>query len=412
MDFGDIIIYAIIYFSLYSSIIFLMNFFENKDRLKNPPVKKFFKVSIIVPAHNEEKTLTKTVNSLLNLDYPKDKLEIIVIDDGSTDGTLKLARGFIPDGVRVFTKQNTGKGSSMNFGLARATGEVVGALDADSFVLPTALKRMIGYFENPRVMAVTPSIKIWGAKNLKQRLQFIEFLSSAYIRKVFSYFGAIPITPGPFTLYRKAFFDKYGGYDTSTLTEDIEISLRIESKKKYLIENAMDVSVYTTAVPKFNKLLLQRLRWYRGFIDNLFRYRRMFGTKYGNMGVFVLPLSILVVLASLFVTFYAIYLFIKNIIFSLKTLRLSGYDFSSWFEFDFEPFFISITPKVMFTVLLLALGILLIYLATKYSEEQQKVEPSYVVFFFLYIFFFSFWWTMAILYKITGKKIAWGKQKL
>ena len=285
MRWDIILVYIVIYLSLFFTLVYFINFFENKRKLKNPKPKKFPKVSIIVPVFNEEETIAKTLTSLLNLRYPKNKLEIFVVDDGSTDKTYDIAKSFKKKGVVVLKKKNSGKSDSINYALKRASGELAGALDADSFVMPDALEKVVGYFENPRVMAVTPSIKIWKPHNIFQRMQFIEFLASSFMRKVMSFLGGVPFTPGPFTIYRISFFKKHGFYDTSTLTEDTELALRIESHK-YIIENAIDVNVYTVGVPTFKGLLSQRIRWYRGMLDNFWNYRHMFSKRYGNLGLF------------------------------------------------------------------------------------------------------------------------------
>ncbi len=164
MEPGYIILYISCYFGLFTSILFFLAFFENRDALKNPALKHFPKVTVAIPAYNEEKTIAATIDSVLALDYPKEKLEIIVVDDGSTDNTLQIIKQYGGKGVKIFHKENGGKGSALNFALAKANGEFFTCLDADSFVDPDCLKKMLGYFENKQVMAVTPSLKIWNPR--------------------------------------------------------------------------------------------------------------------------------------------------------------------------------------------------------------------------------------------------------
>ena len=289
MTVGEIILYIVAYFGLFTSIFFLVTLIENKRSLGNPkPPKKLPFVTIMVPACNEENTVGKTVESLLGLDYPKKKLQIIVIDDGSVDNTYKIAKKYVKQGVLVLKKKNGGKGTALNLGIKHAKGTFVGCLDADSIVESDALKKMIGYFTNKRIMAVTPSLKCTKPKTIWQRIQVIEFLLGVYLRKVFGFLGSIHVTPGPFTIFRKKFFDKYGGYDETTVTEDIEISLRIQSLN-YEIENAVNANVYAIAKPTFLTLFSQRVRWYRGFLDNVQKYKHLISRKYGDLGIFILP---------------------------------------------------------------------------------------------------------------------------
>ena len=303
----DIVIYIIFFIAFYVTTVALIKFFTNHSKLKNPKPKRFPSVTIAVPVFNAENTIKKTLDSLLKLKYPKNKLKIVVVNDGSTDNTLKIAKSYESKCVIVYSKKNTGKSDSLNYAIKRCDTELFTCLDADCFVFPDALKQMVGYFENKKVMGVTGSIKIWKPKKIIEKIQLIEFLSSTFIRKVFAFLGGLPLAPGPFTIYRMSFFKRHGGYDTTTLAEDVEMALRVENKK-YLIENAIDVNIYTSAVPKFKGVLMQRLRWFRGFIDNLVKYKHMFlSKKYGNLGIFVLPSSVLMILVSLFGVFYALY---------------------------------------------------------------------------------------------------------
>ena len=183
MEFGIILMYVVAYFGLFTAIFFLLTMFENKKELKNPKPKKLPTVTIVVPAYNEEKTISKTLQSLLNLNYPKNKLEIIAVDDGSTDNTYKAAKQFTSQGVKVYKKKNTGKADSLNFALKKSKGELFAALDADSFANPDCLKKMIGYFNDPKIMAVTPSLKVYKPKNMLQKIQYVEYLIGIFLRK-------------------------------------------------------------------------------------------------------------------------------------------------------------------------------------------------------------------------------------
>ena len=126
----------------------------------------------------------------------------------------------------------------------------------------------------------------------------LEFLLGVYLRKVFAFLGSIHVTPGCGTIYRKSFFDETGPYQEGNLTEDIEVAFRIQTLDG-IIENSIDAEVFTLGVRKFKPLLNQRLRWYKGFIDNTVMYKRIFGAKYGNLGMFILPCSFVSVLIAI-----------------------------------------------------------------------------------------------------------------
>jgi len=409
MNLINIIVYIITYFGIFTTVFFLYTLFEFKNELKNPIFKRFPKVTICVPAYNEEKNLAKTIESLLNLDYPKDKLEVMVIDDGSKDRTYEIAKKFEKYGVRVFKKKNEGKGPTLNFALKHSKGELFGALDADSFVNSDALKKMIGYFENPKVMAVTPSLKVYQPKNVLQKIQYIEYLFGVFLRKIFAFLGSIHVTPGPFTIYRRCFFEKCGGYDEHNPTEDIEIALRIQSKH-YEIENSANANVYTVAPKRFRSLLKQRIRWYLGFINNVYHYKKLFSKEHGNLGVFILPASFISVVFAVFMLIYSGHLFFKNVIRDFINYKAIGFDFLTLLNFNFDFFFINTNLLTILSLISIATIILILIIAKKISEEKTALKFYYPFYFFFYWMLFGFWWVMAGIYKLIGKKVAWGQR--
>ncbi|MFC1723066.1 glycosyltransferase [Nanoarchaeota archaeon] len=411
MDVGAILMYTVSYFGLFCAIFFLLTLFENRQRLGSPrPQKKLPKVTIMVPACNEEVCLAKTVNSLLSLDYPKKLLQIIVIDDGSTDKTLEIARRFEKKGVLVLTKPNGGKGTALNLGLEHATGEFVGCLDADSIVDPDALKKMVGFFKRKTVMAVTPSLKCTKPKNLWQRIQVIEFLLGVYLRKVYAYLGSIHVTPGPFTIFRKEFFDKYGGYDTSTCTEDIEICLRIQANK-FEVENSVDANVYAVAMPTFFTMKKQRVRWYKGFIENMMKYKQLLSPKYGNLGIFILPSAFLSIATASTIVVYSMWQMISTN--WQRAINLYNVNFDVWklLRLNWDWFYFNQSPLMFIGLLALGMGVTMIYLAKRLSNEKMPLSASYVLFMFFYLPLYVFWWGAAAKAKITNQNVGWAGRK-
>lgn len=408
---GELIMYVTSYFGLYTSILFFLAFFENQSKLKSKESSYEPVITVAVPAYNEEKTLKKTVESILALDYPKEKLQVIIVDDGSKDDTLKIARTFERLGVKVITKQNTGKGDSLNVALTAANGELFTCLDADSFVDADCLKKMVSYFDDERVMAVTPSLKVYRPRGLLCRIQSIEYLLGVYLRKVFAYFDAIHVTPGPFTVYRKSFFDKYGGYDADNLTEDIEIALRIQSHG-YRIENAIDACVWTTAPRKWGPLSAQRKRWYVGFMENVVTYKHLFSPKYKDLGLFILPGSFISVALAIILLVYIISLMVTRWYKGILNLIAINFDFKSLLHWNFDWFFVNVDPLVIIGSFALCMGIVVIWLAKHFSHERSQIKLSYVFFLFIYWMIFAYWWLVAGVTIARGKKIAWGRRSL
>jgi cellulose synthase/poly-beta-1,6-N-acetylglucosamine synthase-like glycosyltransferase len=276
-------LYAFIFLSVYVQVFFFVTFLENRKKIiirdREIKLSQYPKVTITVPCWNEETTVYKTVRSLLNLNYPKDKLSIFLIDDGSTDSTFKTISRFAkparPNGhsggypnIKVFHKENGGKYTALNFGLENSDTEFYGCLDADSFADPESLVRIMSYFEkDPSVMAVAPSVIVCNSKNFIQGAQVAEYFMGVYFKKMLGFLGAIDVTPGPLTIFRRKVFDDLGGYRHGHNTEDMEIAYRMQ-RHHYKIEHCNDAYVYTNTPRTIRKLYRQRSRWIYGFINN------------------------------------------------------------------------------------------------------------------------------------------------
>ena len=287
-SFSTSINYIFAFLSVYIQVFLLYTFLERrKDIVVRKDDEKLVlpsypTVTIVVPCYNEENTISRTVESLLSLEYPKDKLKIILVDDGSKDGTWELIKTFsINPQIEIYKKENGGKHTAMNLALEKTDSMFVGGLDADSFVHPQALVRIIQMFDDEEIMAVSPSIIVHEPKNIIQKAQKAEYDMSVYNKKMFGFLGAIHVTPGPFSIFRKKVFDDLGPYRKAHNTEDQEIALRMQ-EAGYRIDHCPDAYVHTVSPHTVAKLYRQRLRWIYGFIKNAFDYRRLiFRKKYG-----------------------------------------------------------------------------------------------------------------------------------
>lgn len=407
IDTGFVIFSIAIFVGLFFTIFTLITVYENWGRHRTPQLrKKEPRVCVIIPCYNEETTVARTIESVLALDYPRKKLEVIVVDDGSSDNTFAAAKKFEKLGVKVYKKRNGGKHTALNLALKKTTASLVGALDADSTVAPNALRKIAWYFKNEKVMAVTPSMKIDVPKGFLRRIQSVEFIIGVYLRRVFADLGSQHVTPGPFTIYRKEFFEKHGYYRKAHMTEDIEVALRIQSHH-YLIENATDAYVYTHGPDTWSALHKQRLRWYYGFISNLWDYRRLFSKEHGNLGLFILPMSFfsLAILSSVLV-----YTFVKGmstLIQNTYQYWLIGFDFKEMLEWNFSMFFINTSPIALLGIVTLLLGLFIIFIACFFAGER-KIAWSYVLFALFYSWLYVFWWVNAFFHKVFKQKPIWG----
>jgi cellulose synthase/poly-beta-1,6-N-acetylglucosamine synthase-like glycosyltransferase len=400
-----------------ASYFFLIFFTEER---KDPPLGKFKNnlpfISIIIPAYNEEKVIIKTIKSCLNINYPKKKLDIIVVDDGSTDSTYNISKKIQDSRLRVFRKKNGGKGSALNYGIKKAKGEFIASLDADSFVSPGVINKMLGYFNNEDVMSVTPALMVYKPKTFFQRLQYAEYAMSIFLRKIFGIVDAQHVVPGPFSIYRKNFFDKYGDFDEYNITEDTEMALRIQHNH-YKIKNSMHATVNTVAPRNFKGLLIQRMRWYYGFTKNAVKYHKLFSPKYGDLGVVVLPAAVLAVLTTTFLFFYVLY---KNLSFAsdtfvkIQVLNVNIADALIHTDPRYiQEFFISLVsnPFIAFMIISAVIIAAYLFIAKKTTKDKGNMIIAYLVFFLTYWIFYPLWWIAAFTYKGAGGKLRWGKQK-
>ncbi len=408
----QIIIYASIYIGLVATMFYVLSYLSDTKKKR-----EFFTddelpfVTVIIPAYNEEKSIARTIESIIKSDYPEDKYEVLVVDDGSKDNTLKIAKKYASKLVKIFHKENGGKASALNYGINKCKGEFVFSMDADTFVNPQSMKSMIRYFKNPEVMSVTPAMLIHKPKSILQRIQHVEYLLGLFLRKTFAALNAVYITPGAFSAYRKTFFDKYGGYDVGNITEDLEMSIRIQYRG-YKIENCPEAAVYTLAPSKFKTLLIQRRRWYYGLIKNLARYRGLLSKKYGDLGLFVIPISLISIFFAVFIT---VYLFFKTLISVQKDFLFYSsinYDFSGLLNINFHViertlFLFFSNPTVLFIgFFVLMLGFYIWY-ATKKVGKFSGLIFNLPLFFLFFAILFGFWWVISLFYLIFAEKIKW-----
>jgi poly-beta-1,6 N-acetyl-D-glucosamine synthase len=270
-------------------------------------LKSFPKVTILVPAYNEENCIANTIDSLLEANYPNK--EIIVIDDGSTDKTASIAKQYSSKGVKVFSKANGGKSSALNYGFALSDGDPIIIVDADSIIGRIAIEELVKKFENPNVVAVCGNIKVRNRINFVTKCQALEYIFSINIAKrALDLFGAISVVPGALGAFRRSVLTEGGLYDKDTLTEDFDTTLKVLKTGKNVQASAF-ACAYTEAPSTLKDLYKQRVRWYRGNYQTVFKHRDAFtNPRFGPLyrlsfpflllNMLVLPLIGVVILAS------------------------------------------------------------------------------------------------------------------
>lgn len=310
MDIAVLGVYAGLFIALYFEVFLLLSFLERR-----PEKKTYLKpahypsISMIVPCFNEAKTLAQTVESLLALEYPKEKVEILIVDDGSTDNTRAIGEALAAQHPQVifFHKENGGKYTALNLGILYSKAELVGCLDADSFVAPDALLEVAKRLDtDSSIMALTPSMQVYRPRTTLELMQAVEYTFGIFYKKMFDNLAALNVLPGPFSIYKREVFAKIGPFKHAHNTEDMEIAFRLHSHGLKIV-NAHTAHVFTTVPRTLRALIKQRTRWSQGFLQNSQDYSYMyFNRRFGNFGVLILPFSLISFFAGLYMAGYAL----------------------------------------------------------------------------------------------------------
>ncbi len=247
-------------------------------------------VSVVVPAYNEEKVISRTIDSLLASDYPN--FEIIVVDDGSADGTFETVKDQFGDleNVSVYTKENGGKAEALNFGWRKAKGEVVIALDADTLFTTQTIAALAHRFADPTIGAVAGNAKVGNRINVVTKWQALEYVTSQnFDRRAFASLNCITVVPGSVGAWRKSILEETGGFSSDTLAEDQDLTIQVR-KLGYRIgyeENAIGL---TEAPDSLRNLAKQRFRWSFGTLQCMWKHKNaLLNPKFGTLGFVAMP---------------------------------------------------------------------------------------------------------------------------
>jgi peptidoglycan-N-acetylglucosamine deacetylase len=255
-----------------------------------PPPEMHIPVSVIIPAYNEEKVIAETVARILASDYRD--LEVLVIDDGSHDRTcevVKEAFGSVPN-VTLITIPNGGKARALNLGMARAKGEIVVALDADTQFDRETISRLVRWFVDPTIGAVAGNAKVGNRFNMITRWQALEYVVAQNLeRRALAALDTLTVVPGAVGAWRRQLLLDLGGYPTDTLAEDQDLTIHLQ-RAGYRVHFDSSAIAWTEAPSSFRTLAKQRFRWAYGTLQCLWKYRDMtFNKRYGMLGLVALP---------------------------------------------------------------------------------------------------------------------------
>ncbi len=346
-------------------------------------------VSILVPAYNEGKVLERALTSLMQIDYPE--YEVLVIDDGSTDDTLRLAvewEGQRGSGeFRVITKSNGGKASALNAGIAHSKHPLIFCMDADSFIEPQTLLRAARHFADPSVGAVAGNVKVENRGRIITNLQALEYIEGLNMpRRAQGFVAAVNIVPGPVGMFRREALEEIGGYELDTFAEDADLTLKMMAAG-WRVEYEDTAVAWSEAPETWIDLVQQRYRWTRGILQALRKRKGLFLRPFPDFPLWVSTIQL--AFEALIWPFMNVF---AHLFFAIvATLFGAGELILYWM------------------ILLTLLDLVAALITVSMEEESLWLVPMALIYRFVFILFLDVVKMFATLEELFRLDMGWGK---
>lgn len=395
------------FISIYMLSFFLILYFKNKKNFFSyPEPAGKYEVSFIVPAYNEGKTIEDSIKHIFDIDYEYIR-EVIVVNDCSTDNTREIIERLIkkyPKLKLINNPHNLGNAAgSQNVGLRQVKTEFVVVVDADSFPARDSIRKMIGFFNDPKVGAVTCPVLARNHDTFFEKLQEIEYQAISFGRKLLEYVDAIYVTPGPLAVYRTKALREIGGFDEKNLTQDIEATWHLAAEGW---NRKMSLSTHVTSqVPnRLKAWFIQRRRWNIGGLQCIYKYRKDIGRK-GMLGWFIIPFFIINLFLGLVGLGIFSYLFTSNLISKFlftKYSIIAGTSIVTLNDFYITPSFLNYLGIILFVFGFVYVLMILSVLKQKILKKENILNiPFYLT---VYLILYPFIMVNAIWHTIIGKR--------
>ncbi|MCX6742272.1 MAG: glycosyltransferase family 2 protein [Candidatus Pacearchaeota archaeon] len=409
------LVYPLLFVGFFISFFFLILILKKDEKIH--PTETFPDVSFVIPARNVENCITRCVESIVKQDY-KGKLNIVVVNDASEDKTAHIVKTLIKkynskvrEIILLNREKSQGKkapvvNEGIKYVIKHLKTDFVAPVDADTFITKNVLKNAIGAFEKDELVMVVTAPLIPLQKNFLLRLQYVEYVMSNFYRELLGRVGSLCATPA-FTVFKTEFFKEAGLYNEHTWTEDFDMALRVKSHF-YKIAYLKD-KVYFIAPEKLGKLRTERVRWGHGTFQALLKdYPYMISPKYGAVGTFFLPITVVLGLGLLMLS---LLLLIYAIIYALLyTARSWSIGWRPILDFRISLFDLSIAasdPKVVLGFFSILISVLFFVFARRYGKEKISLL-DYLVFFIPYIWFLAYTQLEGFIKYIFNLKMQWG----
>ncbi len=410
MGFVDVVLFVYIFVGIYMLSLFAFIYFPNRKRMFEFPKGRYEHVSVVMPCYNEGAHIGRAIESILKLNYPKEMIELIVVDDKSTDNSVDVIQKYVKKykNVKLIVNQrNSGKAAEpTNIGIKAAKYDYIAVTDADSEPERDALKKMLGFLqEEEKVAAVTCAVLSKKPETFIQKLQAVEYVVISFNRKLLDLVEGVYVTPGPFALYRKRALLEVGLFDTENMTQDIEIVWRLLSNG-YKARMCLGARVYSETPRKFRQWWRQRVRWNIGGTQTLLKYKSMLFRK-GMLGAFIIPFFSISLFLGVFGLGIFTYLTTRRFLVSYLSTKYGLYASSTLLRLQDVTFAPSILNFFGGALFILGIGFTIIGL-TVMSEEHASNKKVFNILFYIIVYLAIYPFIMINgLYKLSTGRYSW-----
>ena len=412
------IIWTLYFVGLYFSLFWLSVLIFKPEENSKKKLKSWPEVTVILPMYNEEKHVEWTLDSVYKLDYPKNKLKVICVNDGSTDNTLKILKKLNKKyDFLLLNKKNGGKHTALNEALKYTSSPYFACLDVDCYIESSALKGIIEEFDTKNVAAVMPIMKVYKPQNILQKVQWLEYIMNIFYKYIMGKLDCIHVTPGPFSTYRTKVVKDLGGFKKGHMTEDLELALRLQDNH-YKLKQSLNAVVYTASPKTLKAFVSQRTRWYQGTLLNVKDYKHfIFNRKYGEFGMYHMPLVAVTGILALLGVLTVIYLFFKEMYFTVRRWQMTNFDFLTYItNYRWNKSLLDFDWQIIFSsFVLFFLIFIIIYLSFIGTRERITILRNFKYFlmflyyFFVYKFVMGYIWAKVVFRLIFKKNNKWEK---
>jgi cellulose synthase/poly-beta-1,6-N-acetylglucosamine synthase-like glycosyltransferase/spore germination protein YaaH/peptidoglycan/xylan/chitin deacetylase (PgdA/CDA1 family) len=389
--------------SLLMAVLAIVRYKQHRIKNRSLSSSPDIKVSVIIPAYNEENVICKTVHSLLQSTL--ENFEIIAVDDGSTDGTYRRLQDSFSENprVRIFSIPNSGKSAALNYGIKKSSADVIITLDADTVFLPDTIEKLTAPFSDPNIGAVAGNAKVGNRVNYLTCCQAVEYITSQNLeRRGYDLMNSIPVVPGAVGAWRRNVVIEAGGFSEQTLAEDADLTFSV-IRAGYRVVYEENAKGYTEAPDTIKNFIKQRVRWMYGMLQTAWKHRRIFLRRQnGGLGTFTIP--------SIWV-FQVIFPLIAPIIELTIMFSIASTIWQAFYH-PMGNFSIMTTLQsvIIYYVLFLLIDLLLSAVSFFLEKDENKRMIVWSVFQrFFYRYILSFVAIKTIVMIIKGSLVGWNK---